>query len=1147
MDKDIEQFGGTFDHSYETHKDSPTNGFTQKLEENTEKLGEFFNETLNFSHKLYTTNSDPISNSSDADLVQTTEHDNHIFDIDTAHDGINPYKRASANLENKLVKDEIYREKIRRNSVIIPRTDLINIDNSYSIVKDAGPGSVLLSLSNLIDSAGTPDFNKYKAIKGNDYDLNANGACLEELKRILEGGDLTKLPRIFTLDENACADTDSSISRADLKLYEFIQEKQELINFELIKLNDDGTPLADQHHESEIYNKFERNFKTDPKFKNLYLMNFIWQINLYYCIEKCIGPRTRKKYSKGLGFLNRIVFSEFEKNKTSMTPIFSMNGTELSDRDTKRAARTKILEHISDVFLHLFLRKDYIRSKDYKRYIYQNKKKIQGRHAFIVSQSAIAKGIKDLLSRHLQLFKEKGLSSDNIQGRSADGTVLNADPTIKSLINIYFGFWHKPHVTTHSIDTTLESAVFMLRMLKFMGDRSHIVISKLIQKCGDDKRDQILLTLDRPLQVSVVEENLNGLFKLQAQHDEIFKNEYNSIVKPFSTYKSSRLLLYVPKVSFTNLVEIIAPNFVYTLLWDYLTNEDGIISELNAVFYINIVKKETKKCEYKATIKIRDGKYSTKIDVNTGDEKANEFFRNFAFGTVKYKWEYWDSKYDNTNYWKPKDIGCGFYSKFDSNVEDETQEKTPEYILYITGKDEVTKEEKETISAAYALFNLITDLKNNSDKPPPSQKEIEELLENNKAIEDIDNSSEPIQKLAKKFLFKPGGYKEGDVLRIRIPLIGGDDNGKVITGVVTKDSTYILKEKIGNQDEVESTARVGAKLAMETTDAFRARFEENYYQLLLKKGVDPFPARARAKAKAAARVRRLRGVEDVRDEYAPERVVEELDLVAPPAPPATNMVTDVAPPAPPATNMVTEGGAEPPAAPQFELPPDNAAQLIVDSQLLVKIDDTDYYTNFAEKKDDGDKLLTRIPPPLRKTPKTVDLRNPGNDVLMSNIQFFYKHASISDVIPNYTDHLSKFFEINSKEFYSSFEYEYTPILTKLNKTDECIIDIRKSLNYLLNPKKEDDIINKGNNNPFVGFYYRVCEKNDFSAPKTIKYLNVVIKILDRLQLLKEYSGQEEYKDIVDNYKKEYIKKCNNSPIILKLRAYDEYKTNIISG
>ena len=40
---------------------------------------------------------------------------------------------------------------------------------------------------------------------------------------------------------------------------------------------------------------------------------------------------------------------------------------------------------------------------------------------------------------------------------------------------------------------------------------------------------------------------------------------------------------------------------------------------------------------------------------------------------------------------------------------------------------------------------------------------------------------------------------------------------------------------------------------METTDAFRARFEANYFNLLIKKGVDPSTARTRAKAKAAAR------------------------------------------------------------------------------------------------------------------------------------------------------------------------------------------------------------------------------------------------------------------------------------------------------
>ena len=39
---------------------------------------------------------------------------------------------------------------------------------------------------------------------------------------------------------------------------------------------------------------------------------------------------------------------------------------------------------------------------------------------------------------------------------------------------------------------------------------------------------------------------------------------------------------------------------------------------------------------------------------------------------------------------------------------------------------------------------------------------------------------------------------------------------------------------------------------METTDAFRKRFEKNYYNLLIKKGIDPAAARTRAREKAAA-------------------------------------------------------------------------------------------------------------------------------------------------------------------------------------------------------------------------------------------------------------------------------------------------------
>ena len=78
---------------------------------------------------------------------------------------------------------------------------------------------------------------------------------------------------------------------------------------------------------------------------------------------------------------------------------------------------------------------------------------------------------------------------------------------------------------------------------------------------------------------------------------------------------------------------------------------------------------------------------------------------------------------------------------------------------------------------------------------------------------------------------------------------------------------------------------------METTEAFRARFEANYYNLLIKKGVDPSTARTRAKAKAQA---------------LPERI-ETPAAAAPAAAPAPAPAAPPAPaPAPPKPTIKRE-------------------------------------------------------------------------------------------------------------------------------------------------------------------------------------------------------------------------------------------------
>ena len=104
MDKDIEQFGGTF--IIDVKEDAE---FQNELTIFSSKLGDFLLNDLIFEDNLFNNNNHLGNN--DTELHQSDKHNNHIFDIDTAHDGINPHKRASANLENKLVSDVEYKKK----------------------------------------------------------------------------------------------------------------------------------------------------------------------------------------------------------------------------------------------------------------------------------------------------------------------------------------------------------------------------------------------------------------------------------------------------------------------------------------------------------------------------------------------------------------------------------------------------------------------------------------------------------------------------------------------------------------------------------------------------------------------------------------------------------------------------------------------------------------------------------------------------------------------------------------------------------------------------------------------------------------------------------------------------------------------------
>ena len=74
----------------------------------------------------------------------------------------------------------------------------------------------------------------------------------------------------------------------------------------------------------------------------------------------------------------------------------------------------------------------------------------------------------------------------NIISRNDGENVKDKDKTIKVLTNYYFKFFGND-----KNDQTYVQYIFMLRLLKFMGDRSHIVMAKLVEKASGENDDSI--------------------------------------------------------------------------------------------------------------------------------------------------------------------------------------------------------------------------------------------------------------------------------------------------------------------------------------------------------------------------------------------------------------------------------------------------------------------------------------------------------------------------------------------------------------------------------------------------------------------------------------------------------------------------------
>ena len=430
------------------------------------------------------------------------KHNNHtswLFDIDTMHDTINPHKMPVDKINDFLVKGvkDIINDnnppqsvKTLQNKIktakILNRNDIDTLDDKYTIVKDYGPGSHLLTLDCLIDSASTPSIKKFLKKKGDFFNIQERGSCIGNANN-------GPKPRTFDLTQStkSCVDNNSSISGVDISLYEYL-------NGEHPHFFPDQKPNSISSRE-----------------KNLILLNYIWQLNLYYCISKCVEPKDPSKYSKALLILNRLAFTEFEKTPGSFVPKFSYK----HNNQAISAIQNEFLKKLNPKYVSDGNPK-YVSDGDidkFKTEIDQLNEKKQ--FVFNISQAEVAKHIINILQKRNLNDNSMAYNAANIISRNDGENVKDKDKTIKVLTNYYFKFFGEK-----KDDSTYVQYIFMLRLLKFMGDRSHIVMAKLVEKASgedDDILSPILYTGERPLQVSSINEGLNTVMQYVSVHNQV--------------------------------------------------------------------------------------------------------------------------------------------------------------------------------------------------------------------------------------------------------------------------------------------------------------------------------------------------------------------------------------------------------------------------------------------------------------------------------------------------------------------------------------------------------------------------------------------------------------------------------------------------
>ena len=477
-----------------------------------------------------------------------------IFEEDTIHDGINPVYDPSS-FEDNLWKPKnidvadpqyikmtnIFKDDIE----VIDRETLLSLDNKYAIFKDYGWGPNLLGLSALLDSASTPSLKKYEVYK-------------EKTSKNCPDDSLCK-------KEKKCRDCDDALTRSDLPLYAYFKERYKTV---FPYLSNDPT------HEK----------------KNIILLNFLWYATIAYC-AKCSEPKDEKQWCHGIQFLFSMFFTNIEEDGSSYIPtcqFINFNEpkniivfNDVSVFTAIKKIRRLFIETEEFGKYFKFKNTDY-KNTDYKNKLRPTEDKREHSFKFKISQSEIAKKIRSVLRKNCP----GDYNSNHIVPRGNESTESTKETIycIQRITEIFYDTYPNTHMDSRILKKNL---VYVLRVLKFCGDRSHLILSKINKLAFEENSDssyklrpELLYTGERPLGISTIAEEINGVFEILNVHQNYLKNTTPGYGN--SEFKK-KFLLYLPKKFIYNEIffefEQIFNAFKWNLIKNDITNLSGFLTE----------------------------------------------------------------------------------------------------------------------------------------------------------------------------------------------------------------------------------------------------------------------------------------------------------------------------------------------------------------------------------------------------------------------------------------------------------------------------------------------------------------------------------------------------------------------------------------